>query len=220
MAVHIALVEDNGDFAHALSRYFQLTDRVRLVATFPSAEKVLLSLRDLSVAVLLVDINLPGIQGTELVAKIKESRPEILCLILTMYEETALIFEALKAGACGYILKRTPPGEIVSAIEQVAQGGSPMSPQIARQVVSFFHTPPPHSTASALSPLPPTRADQLSENENKVLELLVKGLLYKEISDSLGITIDMVRNRIRKIYEKLHVHSRTDAVVKYLAQRK
>jgi DNA-binding NarL/FixJ family response regulator len=157
----------------------------------------------------LVDINLPQMSGIEMVARLKALFPSALCLILTMYEETPLIFDALKAGACGYLLKRTPPAEIIAAIQQVHSGGSAMSPQIARQVVSFFHRTP--GTA-------PEGLAALTERERAVLELLSKGFLYKEIAERLVISIDTVRTHLRKVYEKLHVHSRTEAVLKYLGQ--
>jgi DNA-binding NarL/FixJ family response regulator len=209
MAIPIALVEDDTGFAEALAEYFQISKKIVLCARFKSAEEAMESLGGSGARVVLVDINLPGMSGIELVGRLRETAPELLPLILTMYEESPLIFDALRAGACGYLLKRTPPAEIVMAIEQVAQGGSPMTPQIARQVVRFFH-----GRSGGQDP-----SGNLTEKEMAVLELLSQGLLYKEISDQLGITLDMVRNRIRKIYEKLHVNSRTDAVLKYLGRK-
>lgn len=157
--------------------------------------------------VALVDLNLPGASGIELIARLKELCPSILCLVLTTYEESTLIFDALKAGACGYLLKRTPPAEIISAIVQVKDGGSPMSPQIARQVVSFFHRTPATDDFSTLT-----------DRERTVLDHLSQGAMYKEIAALMDISLDTVRSHLRKVYEKLHVHSRTEALLKYLGK--
>ncbi|NBV86562.1 MAG: DNA-binding response regulator [Verrucomicrobia bacterium] len=210
MLIRIALVEDDAPFANTLAEYFQLSQSVQCVAIFPDAECALGKIPELKPDVILMDINLPKMNGIELVARLKETSPSLLCLMLTMYEETNLIFDALKAGACGYLLKRTPPGEIVTALEQVHAGGSAMSPQIARQVVSFFH----RATIPASSQL-----EALTERERSVLDLLSKGFLYKQIGDKLGISLDTVRSHLRKVYEKLHVHSRTEAVLKYLGKQ-
>lgn len=206
--IRIALVEDDRHFADALRSYFQLGNIVNCAAVFPSAEEALRDVRALAPEVLLVDINLPKMSGVELVARIKVACPATLCVILTMYEESGLIFDALKAGACGYLLKRTPPLEIVAAIEQVRAGGSPMSPQIARHVVSFFH-----SAGADHSGL-----EILTDREREVLALLSKGFMYKRIADQLNISLDTVRFHLRKIYEKLQVHSRAEATMKYFGQ--
>jgi DNA-binding NarL/FixJ family response regulator len=207
--IRIAFVEDDAPFAETLLKFFKLSGAVDCAAVFHSAEVALAELPGLQPELVLVDINLPRMSGIEMVARLRELCPSTLCLILTMYEETPLIFDALKAGACGYLLKRTPPAEIITAIEQVHSGGSAMSPQIARQVVSFFHrTPvPAHEGLAALT-----------ERERAVLELLSKGFLYKEIAERLAISLDTVRTHLRKVYEKLHVHSRTEAVLKYLGR--
>jgi RNA polymerase sigma factor (sigma-70 family) len=128
--------------------------------------------------------------------------------MLTMYEESALIFDALKAGACGYLLKRTPPAEIVTAIEEAKAGGSPMTPQIARHVVSFFQKEPARPASVSLD-------DTLAEREREVLQLLAQGYLYKEIAEALQISAHTVNSHLRRIYEKLHVRSRSQAVAKY-----
>jgi DNA-binding NarL/FixJ family response regulator len=210
MPIRIAFVEDDAPFAQTLVGYFKLTNSIHCERVFATAEIALDQLPTLAPDLVLVDINLPKMSGIELVARLKERRPEQLCLMLTMYEETPLIFDALKAGACGYLLKRTPPADIVSAIEQVNSGGSVMSPQIARQVVSFFHRSP--------SPAPDQKLASLTEREREVLDLLSKGHLYKEIADRLTISLDTVRSHLRKVYEKLHVHSRTEAVLRYLGR--
>lgn len=206
--IRIALVEDDRHFANTLRSFFQIGKTVDCAAVFPSAEDALRDVRELAPEVLLVDINLPKMGGVELVTRIKVAFPSILCVILTMYEESGLIFDALKAGACGFLLKRTPPHEIVAAIQQVRAGGSPMSPQIARHVVSFFHTARVNDAG----------LDNLTDREREVLALLSKGFMYKRIADQLNISLDTVRFHLRKIYEKLQVHSRAEATMKYLGQ--
>jgi DNA-binding NarL/FixJ family response regulator len=151
-------------------------------------------------------MNLPGATGIECVARLKSVCPAVLCLMLTVFEDPPMIFEALKAGACGYLLKRTPLAKIAAAVVQARAGGSPMSPPIARQVVSFFHVRPSSGGISTLTC-----------REREVLELLAAGARYQEIADRLGVSLDTVRTHLRKTYEKLHVHSRTEAVLKYLS---
>lgn len=209
MAIRIAFVEDDAPFAETLVSYFGLAETVECLGIFPNAEAALSKIPGLKPDLVLVDINLPKMNGIELVARLKTASPSLLCLMLTMYEETTLIFDALKAGACGYLLKRTPPADIVTAIQQVHAGGSAMSPQIARQVVSFFH--------KAETPAN-THLETLTERERAVLDLLSKGFMYKQIGDKLNVSLDTVRSHLRKVYEKLHVHSRTEAVLKYLGK--
>ncbi len=204
--IHTALVEDNEPFAQALEEYLRLSGSgVHCGAIYTTGEEAVRELPLSPPEVVLVDVNLPGMNGIECVARLKALCPDLLPLILTMYEDTGLIFDALKAGACGYLLKRTPSPQIVTAIQQVKSGGAPMSPQIARQVVNFFHRPPPSSSGLT----------GLSDRERGILDLLAKGCLYKEIAADLGISIDTVRFHLKKIYDKLHVHSRTQAVLKY-----
>jgi DNA-binding NarL/FixJ family response regulator len=208
MPIRIAMVEDDAPFARTLQQYFALAPEILCDGAFSSAEAALEKVPALAPEVLLVDINLPKMNGIEFVGQIVQRCPSIVCLMLTMYEESALIFDALKAGACGYLLKRTPPAEIVAAIEQAKAGGSPMTPQIARHVVSFFQKAAP---APQVRPLKET----LAEREHEVLGLLAKGYLYKEIADTLQISAHTVNSHIRRIYEKLHVHSRSQAVARY-----
>ena len=208
MPIRIAIVEDEVSFAHKLEEYFALSPVVECEAVFASAESALEKAPALALEVLLVDINLPNMNGIEFVSRIAHSCPSAVCLMLTMYEESALIFDALKAGACGYLLKRTPPAEIVAAIVEAKEGGSPMTPQIARHVVSFFKQSAPTPRAEPL-------AEILAEREREVLDLLAKGFLYKEIAEALSISAHTVNSHIRRIYEKLHVRSRGQAVAKY-----
>jgi DNA-binding NarL/FixJ family response regulator len=158
--------------------------------------------------VALIDINLPGMSGIELVTRLKAKRPELQMLILTSYEESALIFNALRAGASGYLLKKSIPAELLPAIEEVHAGGSPMSFQIARKVVTYFHDlQNAHHEVETLSP-----------REHEILSLLAQGYLIKEISDQLGIAFHTARTHLRHIYEKLHVQSRSEAILKYLGR--
>jgi DNA-binding NarL/FixJ family response regulator len=209
-AIRTVLIEDDPPFADALAKYLRLSgSRVECTSVYADAETALRGIANDPPEVALVDINLPRMNGIECVARLKVLHPTLLCVILTMYDDSPMIFDALKAGACGYLLKRTPPAEIVDAIVQVRGGGSPMSPEIARQVVGFFHRAPSTDGLSVLT-----------EREREVLQWLAQGSLYKEIAHRLGISIDTVRGHLRKIYDKLHVHSRTEAVVKFLGQQR
>lgn len=213
MPVTIAMIEDDLPFASALRRYFSLSGQVECPQHYRKAEIALDALRGPVPPVLLVDINLPGMSGIEFVSRIKEHHPQVLCLMLTMYEESALIFDALKAGACGYLLKRTPLKEVVAAIIEAHGGGSPMSPEIARCVVSFFHQSQTATVPASLAIDP--GLNTLSPRERAVLDHLSTGYLYKEIGDRLGISTHTVNTHIRRIYEKLHVQSRSQAVARY-----
>jgi DNA-binding NarL/FixJ family response regulator len=206
MAIRTALIEDSASFAEALQGYIgeSMAD-AHCVGIYSTAEAALAALPQDPPEIALVDINLPGLSGIEFVARLRELCPQVLCLILTTYEDSTPIFDALKAGACGYLLKRAPAEEIVQAIIQAHAGGSPMSPQIARRVVNFFHR----------SPAPVLALENLSEREHQVLRQLSEGAMYKEIASELGISMDTVRTHVRRIYEKLHVHSRQEAVQKY-----
>jgi DNA-binding NarL/FixJ family response regulator len=204
-AVSIVLIEDNKPYAMALRKFFSLPGSlVDCRAIYETTEVALVEIPKNPPAVALVDINLPGTNGIECIARIKESCPDLVCLVLTMYEEDHLIFDALRAGACGYLLKRTPPAEIADAVQVASTGGSPMSPHIARQVVGFFHRGPGPK---------PDRA--LTSREQEVLDLLIEGKLYKEIAMALGVSIDTVRSHIRKVYDKLHIHSRTEIIMRF-----
>ncbi len=203
--IPIVLIEDNLPYAMALKKFFSLPgSAVDCRAIYETSELALLEIPKSPPTMALVDINLPGANGIECIARLKESCPDLVCLVLTMYEENQLIFDALRAGACGYLLKRTPPAEIADAIQVASAGGSPMSPHIARQVVGFFHRGPAPK---------PDRA--LTGREQQVLDLLIEGKLYKEIAQALGMSIDTVRSHIRKVYDKLHIHSRTEIIMKF-----
>ena len=203
--IPIVLIEDNEPYARALEKFFKLPgSNIDCRAIYGSTELALLEIPANPPAVVLVDINLPGRNGIECIAELKALCPQVICLVLTMYEEDHLIFDALRAGACGYLLKRTPPAEIAEALRVARDGGSPMSPHIARQVVSFFHRSP--------SPKP-ERA--LTAREHDVLDLLIVGKSYKDIAQHLGVSVDTVRSHVRKVYDKLHIHSRTEVILKF-----
>ena len=155
-----------------------------------------------------MDINLPRMSGIECVARLKLQSPRLLVLMLTVYEDDDSIFRALKAGANGYLVKREAADRLLDALQEVRQGGAPMSAHIARQVVQYFHR----------SEAPATAAERPSPREREILDLLVQGLVLKEIADQLGIGLETVRTHVNHIYHKLHVRSRTEAVVKYLRQ--
>jgi DNA-binding NarL/FixJ family response regulator len=153
-----------------------------------------------------MDINLPGINGVECARRVKQSMPQTQVMMLTVYEDTENIFNALAAGASGYMLKRTPTAELLAAIKQVNQGGSPMTAHIARKVVQSFQKSPASTEAT----------EDLSPREREVLDCLSQGFLYKEIAEKLGISYETVHTYIRRIYEKLQVRTRTEAVAKFL----
>jgi DNA-binding NarL/FixJ family response regulator len=208
MPTTVAIVEDNKNLREDLANLIASRKGFRCVGTFPSAEEALKSLPAKPADVVVMDINLAKMSGIECTRELKKCLPETEVVMLTMFDDTELIFAALRAGASGYLLKRAAPTDLLAAIEQVRAGGSPMSPEIARQVVQFFQ-----SEKSA-----PAGSDDLSDRERELLSLLARGKQYKEIADQLGISTDTVRSHIRRIYRKLHVHSRTEAAVKFLGK--
>lgn len=203
--ISIAIVEDSDLYASALMHFFQLPgSTIECKAVYKSAEQALEEIPKDPPAVVLMDINLPGKNGIECILMLKERFPSLICLILTMYEEHHLIFDSLRAGASGYLLKRTPPSEIVDALHDAQNGGSPMSPHIARQVVEYFHGGKKAVPEADLTP-----------REKEVLDLLIAGKLYKEIAGELCVSIDTVRSHIRKVYKKLSMNSRTEIILKF-----
>ncbi len=205
MPISVSIVEDNEQLRGTLARLLNRADGFRCVSQYPSAEDALKDLPNIKPDVVLMDINLPGINGVECVRQLKKILPEIQVMMLTVYEDTENIYDALTAGANGYLLKRTSGPELLDAIREVHRGGSPMTAHIARKVVQSFQR-----NAPALP------ADNLSEREQQVLDLLSQGLMYKEIADKLGISYETVHTYIRRIYEKLQVRTRTEAVAKFL----
>lgn len=205
MPIKVAIVEDDRGVREGMVRVLGRTREFSCVGVYSSAEIALVELPKISPEVVLMDINLPGITGIECVRKLKEQETSMHFLMVTVYENPEQIFEALTAGAAGYLLKQTRPNEVLDAIREVKQGGAPMSSQIARKVVHYFHKNRPTGDIATLS-----------AREKEILARLAEGFLIKEIADQLGISFDTVRSHIRRIYEKLHVNSRAQAVAKYL----
>ncbi|MGV3531729.1 MAG: response regulator [Chthoniobacteraceae bacterium] len=201
----IAIVEDNVGISASLRRIVESTPECLCVGVWHSGEEALTKVPAFRPDVVLMDIHMPGISGIETTARLKELIPELQVIMVTVYRDHDKIFDALKAGACGYLLKRSSPEEVRRAIAEVRAGGAPMSAEIARRVVEAFHRPPTK----------PEEEVHLSKRETEILELLTKGLTNKEIADRLGLSVETVRVHLRRTYEKLHVHSRTEAVVKY-----
>ena len=201
----IAIVEDDESLRGILTEIIAASPW-RLVNTFSNAETALEGFAKSCPEVVLMDIQLPGMSGIECVAKLKALHPEVLVLMVTVYDNNERIFEALAAGASGYLLKRDAPAKLLEALDDLLAGGSPMSGAIARKVVQHFQKDPPTRNVE----------HKLTPRETQILELLVKGSLYKEIAWDLGIGFETVRSHIDNIYNKLHVRTRTEAVVKYL----
>src|SRR5215475_11218946 len=206
--ITVSIVEDNRGTRESLTELLKRAPGLRCLGAYPNGETALRELPAGNPDVVLMDNNLPGMSGIECVARLKQKAPKTQVLMLTTYEEGDLIFESLRAGANGYLLKNMPPGELVQAVEQVHAGGSPMSMHIARKVVSHFQQ----------IKQPSSDMEKLTKREQEILALLAKGFLYKEIADQLGISLSTVRAHLHTVYEKLHVQSRTEAVVKYLGK--
>lgn len=206
MTIQVSIVEDDVRVRGNLGRLIDYAEGFRCVSQHPSAENALEELPKARPDVVLMDINLPGMSGVQCVERLKEMLPQTQIIMLTVYENTDNIFNALTAGASGYLLKQTPPQELLDAIRDVHRGGSPMTSHIARKVVASFRQRSPAARDS----------ENLTPREQQVLDLLAKGYLYKEIGSLLGIRYDTVHTHIRNIYEKLQVRSRGQAVAKHL----
>ena len=211
MTITISIVEDNDKLRATLAKVISRADGFRLASDYANAEDALADLPRIKPDAVLMDINLPGINGVECVRKLKTLLPQTQVMMLTVYEDTENIFNALAAGANGYMLKRTPTKELIAAIREMQRGGSPMTTHIARLVVQSFQKPVTAASAATNQEL-----SELSEREQQVLDLLVQGLIYKEIAEKLGIIYETVHTYIRRIYEKLQVRTRTEAVAKFL----
>jgi len=206
MPITVAIVEDNEQLRGTLARVLNRAESFRCVSQYGDAESALQGLPKDKAEVVLMDINLPGMNGVECVRRLKQVAPRLQIVMLTVYEDTENIFNALAAGAAGYLLKRTKTAELLEAIREVHRGGSPMTTHIARKVTQSFQRAGP-------SPQP---TENLSEREQEVLDCLSQGFLYKEIAEKLGISYETVHTYIRRIYEKLQVRTRTEAVAKFL----
>jgi DNA-binding NarL/FixJ family response regulator len=206
MTITVSIVDDDPGLRDSITKFLRTARGFRSLSAYESAEEALAKLPAERPDVVLMDINMAGMDGIECTRRLKQSSPDTQILMLTVYEDTERIFNALAAGASGYLLKRAAPPKLLEAIREVYAGGSPMSGSIARKVVQSFRQ----------GPAPKQEGDALSERERQVLECLAKGYAYKQISDELGVSMDTTRTYIRRIYEKLHVHTRTDAVVRFL----
>lgn len=205
MSIKVSIVEDDGPAREILADWIKHSAGFQCVGQHGSVEHALEYLPDEKPSVVLMDINLPGLSGIEGVRRLKPLLLETQFMMLTVYEDVDHVFDALAAGATGYLLKQTPRGELLDSIKEVHAGGSPMTGNIARRVVQAFHREAPAVPASA----------ELSQREREVLELLARGYLYKEIMDALQVSRGTVNTYIRRIYEKLHVRSRSQAVAKF-----
>ena len=207
MQIKVAIVDDDEGIRSSLSALIKRASGYKLVGEYANGEIALKEIPKLLPDVVLMDINLPGMKGYECVRRLKQAQPTIHFLMLTVYEDSDSLFNSLRAGASGYLLKRTATARLLEAIQDVFEGGAPMTPQLARRVVQFFNKP---ATG------PDSGLERLTAAEREFLDQLAKGYAYKEIADRMSISIDTVRSYVRTVYEKLHVHSRTEAVVKYL----
>jgi DNA-binding NarL/FixJ family response regulator len=208
MPITVSIVEDSDQLRGTLARVIGRAAGFQCLSQYANAEAALEAIPKEKPNVVLMDINLPGMNGVECARRLKQIIPDTLIVMLTAYEDTENIFNSLAAGASGYLLKRTSSAELLAAIKDVHSGGSPMTTHIARKVVqSFQKTGPSHQPAENLSP-----------REQEVLDCLSQGFLYKEIAERLGISFETVRTYVRRIYEKLQVRTRTEAVTKFLRQ--
>lgn len=206
MPIKVSIVEDIDEIRENLALIINAADGFECTSAFRNSESAIKQIPSEEVDVVLMDINLPKMNGIECVRELKTQRPDLQFIMLTVYDDFERIFESLKAGATGYLLKRTPHKKLLEAIEEVNNGGSPMSSPIARMIVESFQ----RDTSESI------KDSNLTKREFEILELLSKGYKYKEIAEHLFLSIETVRSHLRKIYEKLQVRSRTEAVLKYL----
>ena len=204
--IRVSVVEDVLGVRESIVHFLDEAEGIRCVSQHGSAEEALAELPAVKPEVVVMDIQLPKMDGIDCVRRLKALLPGTQVLMLTVYEDSDRIFKALLAGASGYLLKSVSSEELVAAVRDIKTGGSPLNTLIARKVVQFFQTQPPAPNSGA----------RLSSREEEVLALLAKGLYYKQIADMLGVTMDTIRKHCHHIYEKMHVSSRTEAVVKYL----
>lgn len=202
--IKVAIVEDDSELRHLLEKLINKQDDMQIVKTFPNGRLFIHDFKTLEVDVVIMDINMPGKTGIECIAETKHKRPSVQFLISTSFENHEYIFQAMCAGATGYMLKSSKPAELMDAVRLISVGGSPMSMPIARLVVSSFQAD--KSSTNSLN--------ELSTREKEIIHLLAQGLLYKEIGEKLFISPQTVRTHIRNIYEKLHVNSKTEAINK------
>jgi len=203
--VKVAIVEDNKNTREGLETIVNLSSEFRCVCVCETAEEALRLLPPHQPEVVLMDIQLPNMSGVECVARLKDRLPAVQVIMVTVYQDPDRIFRALRAGASGYLLKRAAPEQVINAIRDVRQGGVPMSAEIARKVIKYFQN----------LPAPAPNVEKLSPREREILDLIVPGFSNKEIADRLNISIESIRWHLKNIYQKLHVHSRTEAASKF-----
>jgi DNA-binding NarL/FixJ family response regulator len=204
MSISLAIVEDIDEVREGLHQFISLNSGFKVLDTFKTAEEAIYELPKLKPEIVIMDINLPGINGIDCIKEVKNKIPQTQFMMFTVYENDEKVFEALKAGASGYLLKNTGLMQLIEALKELHDGGSPMSANIARKLVNVFQT-------QEKNKIP---VEALSNRENEVLQQLAKGLLYKEIAEKLSISTSTIRQHIHKIYEKLHVQNRTEAINK------
>ena len=208
--IKVGIVEDNKTLREGYETLVNRTPGLQCVCTCATVAEALKKIPTAQPNVVLMDIQLPDQSGVECTAQIKQLLPAVQVIIVTVYEDSDRIFQALRAGACGYLLKRAKPEKIIAAIQEAQEGGVPMTPEIARKVIGQFRT---ESTTVA-------EVERLSPRESEVLQLVMHGLANKEIADRLGVTVAAVKWHLQHIYEKLHVHSRTEAALKLKNQQR
>jgi DNA-binding NarL/FixJ family response regulator len=206
--ITVSIVEDNRGTRNTLSSLLRKSGGINCVSVHGTGEEALQGIPKHRPSVVLMDINLPGMSGIECVVRLKQMLPETEILMITAYEDPELIFDSLRAGASGYLLKTMPLTEVVDAIHQIIEGGVPMSASVARRLIGYFNEPPKSDPA----------VESLSTREREILDYLSQGFYDKDISDKLGITVGTVRNHLQRMYRKLHVRSRTEAVLKFLGK--
>jgi DNA-binding NarL/FixJ family response regulator len=207
--ISVSIVEDLKDIREHVKHVVEEADGFICLSTYSNAEDAITEIPAMQPDIVLMDINLPGMSGIDCILKIKEKCRSTQFMMFTIYEDSEQVFDSLSAGANGYLLKKTPPGKILVALKELYEGGAPMSTQIARKVVHAFQKPASGNIDSA----------GLSAREKEVLQFLSKGYLYKEIGNKLNISTGTVRQHIHKIYEKLHVQNRTEALNKFYGTR-
>lgn len=203
--IKIGIVEDNRTTREGLATIIDLSPDYQCVCSCDTAEKALTQLPKHAPEVVLMDIQLPGMSGIECAGRLKKLLPDVLIIMVTVYEDPDRIFSALRSGASGYLLKRSAPDQVITAIRDVLQGGAPMSGEIARKVILHFHD---QSTTAE-------EVEKLTAREREVLELVAQGFINKEIADRLSVSVEAVRWHLKHIYAKLHVRSRTEAALKF-----
>src|SRR4026208_2532128 len=204
MSISLAIVEDLDEVREGLKQFISLNPEFKVLDTFKTAEEALYDLPRLQPDIVIMDINLPGMNGIECIREIKTKVPRTQFMMFTVYENDEKVFEALKAGASGYLLKNTGLVQLIESLKELYNGGSPLSANIARKLVTVFREQQKETAPVEI----------LSHRENEILQFLAKGLLYKEIAEQISISVSTVRQHIHHIYEKLHVQNRTEAINK------